>query len=507
MPDLINFDCVINLSSAVKHILFLSCALTFFFEINAQPAIDSLSATRNYPCACELGGKLFITGDIVPGTDTVDVFDSSTGTWSVSVMDLALRMPMCRTVGSRVYVMSTTGTYNIPLQDHIINYYDNISSSWSTDTVPLYINHFETIDYDVQVYDGRDLVFLSGSQNAWGEPARIFMLNTLTHTWSADTIPDSLSSDKFSIWGDEAVWTSSGTEPIQYLVRYNLTSKSYSIDTLPVNIQNPILYSAGNKTFITGGQVPFTAYTSIQFLMYDHLLDTIFTESASLGTPSILRYGNNVIFSGQGTYSGTYSSNSSLILFYDIDNDTLLYRNMSQGRVNYGLTANCGKFYLAGGFSYNQSNPIIYRDTVDMFDTLSFSRSTDQLTMPRAMMAAGSAGNYLVFAGGTLSPSTLNLTPLIETYTCQILNADAEVDEMGVTVFPNPAMHYITLNAYESASGTFILFDSFGKMIREGNISGAKTTIEVSDLTSGMYLLRMDVPQELPAFSRLVITR
>lgn len=61
------------------------------------------------------------------------------------------------------------------------------------------------------------------------------------------------------------------------------------------------------------------------------------------------------------------------------------------------------------------------------------------------------------------------------------------------SVFPNPSSDLITIDASEDLMGSkFLIYNSLGKSVRKGFISSNGTTVNLNDLASGIYLLKID---------------
>lgn len=462
--------------------------IVLFISLSAfAQNVDTLSFARRGLSSCVLGDKAYFTGTDLPGTDTIDIFDNTSLTWSHHVMTTRKYIPFCRVVNDKAYFISSSGLYSNVVLDHIIDYYDNTTATWGTDTVPLSVP-LEIMYFDVHVH-GQDLVFMNETPNANTWPPYLLTLNTQTHQWTIDIIPDTLQSSRFTINHDEVVWVSSSLNPVQYLVHYDLNTQAITLDTMPITVDNPYVFAAENKTFIHGGRIPFTAYTSHDFFIYDHPNDTFNIIQQSLGgDPQVLRYGNKIFFGGSGAYSGLYSYNVPTCLIYDTGNDQINLVNMSYARNYYGLTANCGKFYLAGGFSYNQNNPGIFRDTIDAFDTISFARTTGQLLQPTAYVTAESVGQALFFAGGQTTYNTY--TPLVEYFDCQTLGeAENEHSPNAIKVYPVPAnneLHFETSFAFR-----YTISDVAGRKLLSGNEQSGTSTIRLNEIPPGVYFIEI----------------
>jgi hypothetical protein len=74
---------------------------------------------------------------------------------------------------------------------------------------------------------------------------------------------------------------------------------------------------------------------------------------------------------------------------------------------------------------------------------------------------------------------------LITTSLKQLKNA-------AFSVYPNPVVDFILLKISFSSYTEYTLHDVMGRIVKKGTISAAETRINMSELTSGIYLLQID---------------
>ena len=56
------------------------------------------------------------------------------------------------------------------------------------------------------------------------------------------------------------------------------------------------------------------------------------------------------------------------------------------------------------------------------------------------------------------------------------------------SVFPNPAQNVINVNLDAKLVGSvFAIYDNIGKVVKKGKINSVNTTIEINDLSGGIY--------------------
>lgn len=463
--------------------LFSVALLAGSLTAQAQWSTDSISLARSLPAGASIGNKVLIAGG-VPATDIVDIYDNSTGSWSTHQMSAPKFYPITRTIGSKVFVFSTTCFSNSPDNCRNIDVYDDSNGSWSFETPPAQYAALSNNDMEAS---GQNLVFF-GRDSSYH--ISILTLNTVTHGWSHDTVPIAVIPDRFSVWQDEVIWTTYNhplAEPA-VLVRYNMTSRTMSYDTLPAMIYDPELYTAGDKTLLISGYFPGTNYTMNSLLYFDHLTGTFNTNMLAgyPARPKILRYGNKVLFAGGNTYNGFTSAHSSQLGVYDMNLDSMYTFYLPQPRGGIALTANCGRFYAAGGYGMTLG---IY-DVIDIIDTTGMTWSQDHLALARYNMAAAAVPQKTVFAGGsltTMGPDTKHADMHKNCLTTAVPEAE---EETGIRLYPNPASgaFRIDFGSPQEAS-SYQLFDVNGKIIRSGSVAAASHLIDAEGLAPGLYYL------------------
>ena len=61
----------------------------------------------------------------------------------------------------------------------------------------------------------------------------------------------------------------------------------------------------------------------------------------------------------------------------------------------------------------------------------------------------------------------------------------------GVSSYPNPAKESLTINSENKLMTKIVLFDILGNQITVLNPNSRKTTIDVSNFTSGIYIAKI----------------
>jgi len=72
-----------------------------------------------------------------------------------------------------------------------------------------------------------------------------------------------------------------------------------------------------------------------------------------------------------------------------------------------------------------------------------------------------------------------------------VLSADSSIEPKNLTVYPNPAKNEIAFDL-PLAQSVMTLFDITGKKIRQARLQGRNQRIDIENLNSGVYLIRIE---------------
>ena len=128
------------------------------------------------------------------------------------------------------------------------------------------------------------------------------------------------------------------------------------------------------------------------------------------------------------------------------------------------------------------------------------------------------AGQYSGTANDTLSVSNVSMSNNNQQFRCIIsagsckdtskfavlsINNNVGINENThnnlFSVFPNPAQNIMHVKADNKLIGSvFTIYDNIGKVVKSGKLNTANTSIELSNLSSGMYLLSIGDNKKQP---------
>lgn len=120
------------------------------------------------------------------------------------------------------------------------------------------------------------------------------------------------------------------------------------------------------------------------------------------------------------------------------------------------------------------------------------------------------------FDVGDIIPNTAaiyfdsNPPVITNTFNTEFVNAlsNSSFETNVFTVFPNPANHTTQISVSDSANGitNVVLFDMLGKIIKSNKVSGVtSTTIDVSSLPKGVYVLSIETVNKTKAYKKLIV--
>ncbi len=116
------------------------------------------------------------------------------------------------------------------------------------------------------------------------------------------------------------------------------------------------------------------------------------------------------------------------------------------------------------------------------------------------------AGEYYIVVDFSSNNYPGNYKLEIECSECDPVNINKEIiDINNIKAYPNPVSSILNVQFPEnSLSGTYNIFDSKGRLVREGEINSVYMQIDISDMNSGGYFIRTSIDNE-DYFSRFNI--
>ncbi len=169
----------------------------------------------------------------------------------------------------------------------------------------------------------------------------------------------------------------------------------------------------------------------------------------------------NIILNG---CLSVYYSNDSAVSFNYFSFDTLY--------INDSYLINSGDFFLVGSnsniFKYSKENSIFEKIIIENLDNDLFDI---EMTKNKVGFIVGSDGLIL---------RNTNITSIMQ----------QEISDINISIFPNPTTDKITLNFQEFSEYEIKIYNS-EKVIKSITIIGNKTDLNIANLPSGVYFIKI----------------
>jgi hypothetical protein len=360
-----------NIISMKKIILLSVWVLCIVCMAYGQWTYSDLSEAKAYMGATALGSKAYFAGGMNSSglKSTVEIYDAMTGEWDTTQhLSVARDLPSATTCGNLVIFAGGVDFFSTGIAFSTVDIFDTQSQSWSVYNLSVPRFNVAAFSHDSQVY------FVGGVDNQLGIAYDVVdIFDVVTQEWTVTSLDD-VRVVYGGVVNDLAIlpggFVASGVTKRVDII--NLTTGTWSIDSLSVARAWVGVTSVGNKMLIAGGAISG-----------DIQSDTVDIYDASTGTWS--------------------SANLSLA------------RSFADGQ--NAVTA-CGKAYFLGGGILNLNGP--YWDAaynvIDIYDPVTDSWSVDYLFNSYVHRAAVSVGDKILVAGG------ITMTGLyrsdVEIYTC-----------------------------------------------------------------------------------------
>jgi Galactose oxidase, central domain/Kelch motif len=337
-----------------------------------------LSESRASLAAAGAGNKiLFAGGEIYNVTydvsNRVDIYDVSSGTWTTAQLSEARNGLAGAAAGNKILFAGGYGhNGGVSSGSKTVDIYDVLSNTWTTAQLS------EARGSLAGAAAGNKILFAGGFSDTNGVSKTVDIYDVPSNTWS----------------------TAQLSEARQYLAAA----------------------TAGNKIFFAGGDSDLNLVYNNVYLgvsktvdIYDALANTWTTAQLSEARTSLAgaAAGNKVFFAGGLGNNGA----SKTVDIYDVSSNTWTATQLSEGRA--GLVAAAAGNYILFGGGYNPLFPpggVGYisdggaSNAVDIYNIFFNTWTKGRLSEAREYPVAAGAANKILFAGGYISPDSLNAT-------------------------------------------------------------------------------------------------
>ena len=200
-----------------------------------------------------------------------------------------------------------------------------------------------------------------------------------------------------------------------------------------------------------------------------------------------------------GTDQVTVSVNNAPIVNAGVDQSICLGQSVTL--VASGATTYTWDQNVTNGVAFSPTNTSTY--TVTGTSNLGCT-DTDQVTVTvnnsSASTVTQTAANSYTMNGQTYTQSGTYTQVIGNVFGCDstitlILTINTSgLDELnnGIHVYPNPSAKFLTIDLGEHGHQTYLIFDAAGRAIREGELTTAKSILNIEELAPGIYSLKIE---------------
>ena len=193
-------------------------------------------------------------------------------------------------------------------------------------------------------------------------------------------------------------WTPYATSRVDI---YDIATNTWSGSELTgfANRTDFAVASAGNRVFFAGGGDGIGDLQSSRVDIYDASANSWTTAELSLPRQGLAAAaaGNKVVFAGGGGLNSVGDwVNYNRVDLFDIVTNTWSTANLSEGRMDLSATAAGNKIYFSGG-----KTNVAVSGKMDILDVTTNTWDTTHLLEPKMNMASIAVGNNLYWAGGS----------------------------------------------------------------------------------------------------------
>ena len=377
--------------------IFLLFTFAYLLPVNIKAAVatfiqwsteaNNLSQARYRLSATSVGTKVIFAGGMFgPSggfsyTNKVDIFDTSTNTWTQAGLSQERADLAATTVGDlAIFAGGIYFVYGLgDLPTSTVDIYDNTTNIWSRASLSLARSRLAATSTDGKA-------FFAGGMAWTGASNKVDIYDSATKTWSTAFLSQA---------------------------RWNLAATSVC-----------------SKAFFAGGDNGSQGSAVVDIFDSSTGSWTTVTLSKPRTGLAATSVGNKALFAGGGAE----------VDIYDCTTNTWSTATLSQSRSNMAATSIDGKALFAGGYFSATTWPY-YSDVVDVYDENTNTWYTNSLSQNRGWLAATSNGDRAFFGGGLGIDgiqkfiSSVEIAKIVNSFPSANSGPDLFVDENDTVIF------------------------------------------------------------------------
>ena len=234
--------------------------------------IDSLTWPRVSPAGEVINNKVFFGGgwdwhyDNTDHAKVVDIKDLSTNTWSATALSETKAHLSSETMGNKIYFAGGAHGYYYPILSNRVDVYDNTTASWSLQTMLEPKAHFASIGAAGKIFWAGGMTDSFPAGQRMSALVEIKDIATNTSTQACLFQPNAFFSAVLK--NNKIVFfTGEGAVKNKFDI-YDVTTNTWSIGVLPVELQGASIISVNNTIYVAGGFVNGVLSTQVYKLEF-----------------------------------------------------------------------------------------------------------------------------------------------------------------------------------------------------------------------------------------------
>lgn len=317
-----------------------------------------LSQGRYDLTATSVGTKAMFAGGTEqgPGPYTnVDIYDSSTGEWTVEHLSVARNSLAATTVGEIAVFAGGSPSYDLLSTLDAVDIYDNTTGTWTTAQLSQPRNQLAATSHGTKAYISGGLLFPSSGATGPVYSDVVDIYDTVSKQWSVMTMPKPRAGHSSVTVGDRIIFAGGSRDGSATVDIYNVNDGTWSMGQLSAERHGMAATVVGNKAIFVGGSQSSQYRDEVD--IYDATTDTWTSDELPhpTGLMAATTVGNYALFGG-GVYTQYYDD----IYVYDAISDAWLdaVPGLSAARFDLAATSVGDLALFGGGYGF---------DTVDIF--------------------------------------------------------------------------------------------------------------------------------------------
>ncbi|MBL0341851.1 MAG: T9SS type A sorting domain-containing protein [Bacteroidetes bacterium] len=294
---------------------------------------------------------------------------------------------------------------------------------------------------------------------------------------------------------------------------YDDATGTWSTAILAAKREQITVAVVGTKVLFAGGITPSGLYSNL-IDIYESTTNTWTTKflSETKYGMSAATVDTKVYFVG-GMVDNTGVISNKVEIYNSVTNAKQII-TISSPRMNMAVAQTPGRVMFAGGI-VTWGN--VGTDRIEVLNIATNTWTVEYLSRPRLNLASASYGNKAMFAGGAevLSsyPQYSVISKRVDIWTDPVPIAKLNANVIGAIsatsltfkVYPNPFVDRITIELSNSDQPVSIeIYDILGKLNSSYQLTDMKNELNLSELTSGIYFIKLSAGQQVLDTVRMI---